>query len=668
MNIALPHLCEPILTDAGAKPVIVVGGGPVGVRAAQELSRRGRRVILFNAERWRPYNRVKLTPLIAGEAEIGAVYFSERFPGPGSVERHDQTTIVDIDRAAHTVTTGRGQVFAYDKLVLALGSHAFIPPIAGADLAGVYAFRNFDDAEKLVARSMAAREVVVIGGGLLGLEAARGMARRGAHVTVVEHESRLMPRQLDEAAGAALKRRIAVMGVEVLTGVRVASIDGTWRVSGITLAGGIKVPADTVVVCTGVRANIQLPKGVGLAFHRGVVVDDELRTSDPDIYAVGECAEHNGTVYGLVGPGFEQAAAAVASITGTPVVYGGSVPATKLKVLGADVFSMGDFESAAQIPGVKTITYESAEAGVYRRIFLENGRLVAALGVGPWPESGRLQQAVADRARLPFWAFWSFRRTGRLWRERAEGAAAMPAGAIVCNCTGVTKGTIDNAITLGATTIDEVRGATSANTVCGTCQPLVMELLGAGGAPAKAEPVKWWRWVSAFSAVAVLAALATLLVPRVPVPDSFETGKQLRDLWFNSITKQWTGYALLGITAAAALIGLRKRIGLFKRLGGYQAWRLVHLALGVLAAGALVVHTGFRLGSNLNLALMACFTLMLAFGAVSGLITGGEHKLREADIVGAADKPRALPLWVHILALWPLPLLLAFHILSVYSW
>ncbi|MEM8752921.1 MAG: FAD-dependent oxidoreductase, partial [Pseudomonadota bacterium] len=349
-------------------PVVVVGGGPVGIRTAQELSRRGARVVLFNAERWRPYNRVKLTPLLAGEAQVGAIYLSDYFPKPGGVDRYDGASVVDIDRDAREVLTSTGRVVRYSKLVLALGSRAHRPALPGSTLEDVFVFRDMNDAEALLARAFAARRVAVIGGGLLGLEAARGMARRGAEVTVIEHESRLMPRQLDDDAGAILKVRIEALGTRVLTGVRVASIDGADRVQSVTLSDGERVPADTVIVCAGVRANIQLPSAIGLDVGRGVMVDDRMRTSDLHIFAVGECAEHDGVVHGLVGPGFEQALAAAEVIAGDgDIRYRGSTPATKLKVLGADVFAMGDFESVEQLPGVASHVWRDDEAGLYRR-------------------------------------------------------------------------------------------------------------------------------------------------------------------------------------------------------------------------------------------------------------------------------------------------------------
>jgi nitrite reductase (NADH) large subunit len=361
------------------------------------------------------------------------------------------------------------------------------------------------------------------------------------------------------------------------------------------------------------------------------------------------------------------------TITGPPdgaegqaSLYSGSVPVTKLKVLGAEVFSMGDFESAEQQQGVTSLDWRDAEAGVYRRIFIRRGRLVAALGVGDWPEATRLQQAVGEQAAAGLIACWSFRRTGRLWPSRDDAVTAWPGSAIVCNCTGVTKGAISDAITLGAASLDDVRQVTSANTVCGSCKPLVQELLGQG--TAAPEPIRWWRTLLWVSGIAGLLALATALLPRVPMRDTFVVGDVWFKMWFDGVWKQWSGYILLGLTAGAAILGLRRRIGWLGRLGGYDSWRMIHLFIGVVAAIGLFAHTGFRLGSGLNFWLMLSFCASLIFGAVAGLATGGEHKLLENNVGSAKAPPRSLPHWVHVLALWPLPVLLAFHILSVYSY
>ena len=647
--------------------IVIVGGGPIGTRAAQELSKRGYHVTLLNAERWRPYNRVKLTPLLAGEAQLGQIYSSEYAPRPGRIDRFDGVSAIDVDRDSKQVLGSNDRTYSYSKLILALGSRAFVPNIEGSKLSGVFSFRNFNDVELLIARSMSARNVVVIGGGLLGLEAARGMAKRGAKVTVIEHENRLMPRQLDLAAGNTLKERIEAIGIDVVVNQRVQSINGNSRAEYIMLGNGEEILADTVIVCTGVRANTQLPAAIGLSHNRGVIVDDQMRTSDPDIYAIGECAEHNEHVYGLVGPGYEQTSIAVGDISGDiGNMYLGSTPTTKLKVVGADVFSIGDFESIEQQPGIKSYIFKDAEQDVYRRLLISRGKLVAALGVGDWPEATKLQQAVADGKSVWPWQLWSFARKGQLWSDADDSVASWPKETIICNCTGVTKGAISDSITLGASTLEEVRTATSANSVCGSCKPLIHELLGQG--EVKPEPVKWWKALLAISALGALIALSTLLLPRISLNDTYIVDDFWFDLWFDTIWKQYSGYTLLGLSVAAAIIGLRKRVNFLSKLGGYQAWRLVHLIIGFTAALVLVWHTGFRLGSNLNLFLMASFLITLIFGAVAGLITGGEHELKDRGISANNAKPRTIPMWVHIIAVWPLPVLIAIHVLVVYMY
>lgn len=644
-------------------PVVVIGGGPSGIRVTQDLARKGFPVVLFNAERWAPYNRVKLTPLLAGDVQLGHVFQEPSFPEDSDVTVHTGRSIVAINRSKRQVKCQQGKTWRYSKLVFCTGSRAHIPAIPGIDLAGVYTFRKLNDVETLMARSFRSRRTVIIGGGLLGLEAARGMANRGAETWVVEHESHLMPRQLDLAGGTLLATRIVGMGITVRTGHRVLSIGGDERVEWIELSSGEKIPCDSVIVCTGVIANIEMARDADLAVNRGIRVNAQLQTSDPDIYAVGECAEFDGIVHGLVGPGLEQAAVASAHIAKEDVIYEGSMPTTKLKVVGSDVFSMGDVEQLDQRPTLKTFTYSRPNKGIYRRIVLHRGRLVGALSVGPWPDINRLQQEIRKNTYLMPWEIVRFRISGCLWPDRQdESVLDWPAAATVCNCTGVTRGQLGDAISAGCNTLAALRLETKASTVCESCKPLLEELLGSD---VTHEPVGRFKPVAVLSVLAAVAALIVLFIPRWPVAESVQAATQIDWLWLDGYWKQVSGYTLLALAALAAFISFRKRIRKFT-LGGYDGWRLVHVAIGLAAVLTLFVHTGFRLGSNLNMWLMGTFLAVSAVGAASGLVTATEHLLLNGPLKGQRKLPRRIPVWLHILAVWPLPLLLIFHILSVY--
>jgi len=642
-------------------PVVVVGGGPSGLRAAYELAKRSIPVVLFNAERWRPYNRVKLTPFLAGEVQIGRVYQGNVFPAGADITQYDNQAVVAIDRTAHTVENQFGRRWRYSKLVLCLGSRPHIPPIPGRELSGVYRFRNFDDVEKLVARTMRSRRTVVIGGGLLGLEAARGMSLRKVKTIIVEHEPHLMARQLDHEGGLALGAAIERMGLDVRTGCSVKSIAGEGRVERILLSTGEPIPCDTVIICTGIRSNIELAADAGIAVGRGITVNDAMQTSDPDIYAVGECAEHDGNVYGLVAPGLEQAAVAAAHAAGERTVYRGSVPTTKLKVVGTDVFSMGDVEQLEQRTDVRTAAWRDPATESYRRLVVRRRRLVGALGVGAWDDVNRIQQAVHDRALVWPWQVLRFRRTGRLQRPRTSAPVGLwPAAATVCNCTGVTRGQLGEAIRLGAGTIEALMQETSASTVCGTCRPLLHDLLGAKPVH---EPMFGARTILAMSLLASLAALAAVLLPAWPFSSSVQARFALDQFWISGVWKQVTGFTLVALSLLIAFLSVRKRIG-WKWLGSFNWWRLAHVGLGAAALAVLFMHTGFNLGNNLNRWLMLTFLAIAVAGSITGVVASREH----AVLARGKASPRRAVTWIHILAFWPLPLLLVLHILTVYAY
>lgn len=656
----LPDHVEIARKDAAqASAVLVIGAGPVGMRVAHELNDRGLSVRVLSAEPHDPYNRVRLTPLLSGDVQVGDITLTE---AGADIDLQIGQRVVTIDRTARQVITADGSAWPYDTLVLATGSRAFVPSIPGKDRAGVYTFRTADDASALLARSLSARRVAVIGGGLLGLEAARGMRRRQCAVTVIEHSSHLMPRQLDAAGGARLAERIKELDVDVLTGVAVKEITGGDRVSGLSLSNGTEIDCDTVIVCTGVRPNIDLAKQAGLPFSRGIIVNAEMQTADPNIYAVGECAEHDGRLYGLVGPGYAQAEVAAGVIAGWPARFEGVSPVTKLKVIGADVLSVGDVEALDVRKNVRSHTWEDAEG--YRRIFIERGKLVGAIAVGPWDQSSRIQDAVQSDTTVYPWMLYRFRKAGSLWPALDMAADEMPDTATLCNCTGVNCGQVRGAMSGGCGTADEIGLKTGAGTVCGTCKPLLTEMIDAGAEP---EPLPLWKPVLGLSVLAFIGAGLPLMTAHVPLPTSYDADSLRVWLWQDNIVKQWSGFILLGLTLAAFVLGLRKRIRLFDRLGGFDAWRFVHIGIGIATLGGLFAHTGFSLGSGLNGWLGSLFALTLFLGAIAGLATAGDHELRARRIGSARKPPRRLPTWAHIIVLWPLPVLILFHVLASYA-
>jgi nitrite reductase (NADH) large subunit len=435
----------------------------------------------------------------------------------------------------------------------------------------------------------------------------------------------------------------------------------------VILSGGDAVDdetiaADTVIFCTGIRSNIEIARDAGLTVGRGILVNDRMQTVDPDIYAVGECAEHDGHVYGLVSPGLEQASVAAANIAGRPKDYAGSMMTTKLKIVGVDVFSMGEVAQAEQNRDVRLVSYRSPD-GRYRRLILNRGRLVGGIGVGGWPEINRIQQKILVRDRIPLWRRWRFSRSGRLWSDAGvTPVSAWPAAATVCNCTGVTRGTLSAAIGNGCATLEGLQRETCASTVCGTCRPLLQELLGG---TAEYKPVGWMRALAVVSILSLLAGLLTLVAPVWPVSRSVQSGFTIDLLWIDSFWKQVTGFTLLGLGVLAAVLSLRKRIRKFS-FGGYDGWRLVHGVLGVSILAVLLLHTGLRLGANLNMWLMATMLAAAGIGGLAGIVTAIEHRLRRRAGGATRTAPRTIPVWLHIIAVWPLPILLSIHVLTVY--
>jgi nitrite reductase (NADH) large subunit len=655
---ALARATQPL--PEAAEPIVVVGTGPVGTRAAQELARRAPRVplVVFGNEPCVPYNRVRLSSLLAGELDWSGLVAGQELPSGPGVSARLNCGVVQIDRERRAVRDASGRAQPYWKLILATGSRPLIPDIPGIGQNHVYVFRDLRDAERLCARRMRSRRTAVIGGGLLGLEAARAMQRFNTEVCVVEHAARLMPRQLDDAGAARLLEHVRKIGIEAVLGDPVRQVLGSGAVTGLRLRSGREIECDTLIVAAGIRPNVELAAAAGLAVGRGVRVNDFLQTSDPDIYAIGECAEHDGEVWGLIAPGLEQAAVAAHNAAGARSRYRGSSVATRLKVLDLPVFSMGAVNEYSRLDLAAEFVHRDAQAGTYRKIVTERGRLVGAVALGEFPEMSRVQEMILQGRLVAPWQRWRFARAGTLWPEQEPGAVTeWPAGAVVCNCTGVTRGEIARACAAGCRTVEEVSLATRASSVCGSCRPLVAELAGAAG---PAEPVRGWKALLGAGGIALPVAAALAAVIAVPYAATVQVPWQWDVLWRESFWKQASGFTVLALAVALSALSLRKRIRRFT-LGDFPVWRVAHAVLGAATLAGLLVHTGGRLGSNLNFMLMAAFLGAVTVGGVAGGVIALEHRLG-----GAAARLRRSSLWTHILFAWPIPVLLGFHVFKTY--
>ena len=463
--------------------LVVIGNGMAGCRAVEEVLARdaGRfRITIFGAEPRVNYNRIMLSPLLAGEKSFDDIIINgHEWYADNGIDLVAGDPVVAINRVDRTVTAKSGRVESYDRLLIATGSDPFIIPVPGHDLPGVITFRDMDDVGAMLEAANRGGDAVVIGGGLLGLEAAHGLSLRGMKVTVLHLMPTLMERQLDEAAGWLLKDALESRGQTILTGADTAEIIGNGKVEGIRLKDGREIPASIVVMAVGIRPNVKLAREAGLDLGRGIKVDDHMVTSDPAILSVGECVEHDGQVYGLVAPLWDMCRSLADGLVAAPSGYRGSVTSTKLKVAGLDVFSAGDFSGGE---GCEDIVLRDATRGVYKRVIVKDDRIVGAVLYGDTADGNwyfdllkKGEDVAPIRDALIFGQ--AFASGGGAAANPLDAVAALSADAEICGCNGVSKGQVMACIAGGAGTLDAVRATCKASASCGSCTGLVENLL-----------------------------------------------------------------------------------------------------------------------------------------------------------------------------------------------
>ena len=469
--------------------LVMVGNGMAGVRTLEELIKLAPDlydITVFGAEPHPNYNRILLSPVLAGEQTLPDIVLNDlAWYKDNHITLHTGKTVVKIDRKAREVIADDGTRENYDRLLLATGSNPFILPLPGKDLEGVLTYRDIHDTERMIDAANLYTDAVVIGGGLLGLEAANGLKLRGMNVTVVHVMPWLMERQLDQTAASMLQKTLEAKGLQFRLEANTVALAGdaengnTGRVKSVKLKSGEVIPAQLVVMAVGIRPNTALAELAGLHCNRGVVVNDTMQTYDPRIYAVGECANHRGIAYGLVAPLFEMAKVCANHLAQFGIGrYSGSLTSTKLKVTGVDLFSAGDFSGG---DGTEDIVLADPGVGVYKKLVIKDDKLIGAVMVGDTIDGTWFFKLLRDgtnvsamRDRLMF----GESNLGDTGHQGQSKALTMTDAAEVCGCNGVCKGVIVKAIKdKGLFTLDEVRKHTKASSSCGSCTGLVEQIL-----------------------------------------------------------------------------------------------------------------------------------------------------------------------------------------------
>lgn len=463
--------------------LVLIGNGMAGVRTLEELLKlepEKYNITVFGEEPYGNYNRIMLSPVLADEKTIDEIMLNdEQWYVDNGVTLHKGKKVTELNRARREVIAEDGTIAPYDRLIIATGSTSFMLPLPGADKYGVIGFRDIADVDLMLEASRQYKKAVVIGGGLLGLEAANGLMKQGMDVTVVHLLDTLMERQLDKPAAGMLRQSLEDRGMKFLLEHASAEIIGEDRISGLRFKDGSEVEADLLVMAVGIKPNFELAKASGLHCERGIVVSDTMQTFDPRIYSVGECVQHRGLVYGLVAPLFEQAKVAANHLAKHGIArYEGTVTSTKLKVTGIELFSAGDFTGNEQ---TEEMVFQDVANGTYKKLVIRDNKIEGAVLYGDTIDGTWYFQLMKDSTDIS-----SFRNSilfgqahlGDSGHGDETRVAAMADSAEICGCNGVSKGDIVCAITdKKLFTLDDVRAHTKASSSCGSCTGLVESLL-----------------------------------------------------------------------------------------------------------------------------------------------------------------------------------------------
>lgn len=665
------HHKVPDRPEPSRQSLVIVGAGMATHallrRLVQQQALDHYQVTVIGEEPRPCYDRVHLTECFAGKTADDLLLDPASWYVDHDIDLITGDAVTRIERETRTVHTAAGVAKTYHRLVLATGSRPFVPPIEGVNLPGVFVYRTIEDIERIKDYAAGCQTAAVFGGGLLGLEAGKALHDLELETHILEVAPSLMPRQLNAEAGVLLKQEIEKLGVQIhlLRGAKgIEDLGGRKR---IFFDREETLEVDMIVISAGIRPRDELAREANLAIGErgGIAVDRTLRTADPRIHAIGECASFEGNLYGLVGPCYDMAEvvaknlAAMADGEAAHEEFRGASQASRLKLMGVDVSTLGIPIGKAAGASLSVTTGE----GYCRSLMIENKRLIGAIGVGPWPERERLSGAIAEGRKISQRQLRHFKEHGALW-SASEGDSILdwPAAATVCSCLNVTRGELSDALLAGCTEADALAEHTGASTVCGSCRDLLCEL---AGQPQAVVGVQRRKGLLIASVLASLLVPVFLLAGPFPFAESVQSSwRQVDYLWQDSFAKQVSGFSLLGISVLALGFSLRKRIPWFS-WGDFASWRGLHGILGTLTLVGFLVHTGLRLGHNFTLALAIVFLMLNLLGAFTGITAALESHfagVRGRQLRGWRPKLTQLHIWLF----WPLPALVLFHIISVY--
>lgn len=644
-------------------PLVIVGNGMVSWRFCQKLVAEGihskRKIIVFGEEPHAAYDRVNLTKYVNLDSLDSLLLSPLEWYAAHGIDLHLGVRIHKLDTGQKLVVDADGQTYAYGDCVLATGSRAFVPPIDGVDSENVFVYRTAADIDAIKAATAGAKRGLVIGGGLLGLEAANVLRDCEIDTCIVQAANTLMSRQLNEDGGSFLLKEVAKLGMTVKLLTFTESIQPTDLGLEVSFNKGDSLLTDLVIVAAGIAPNDELAKDAGLetAIRGGIIVNDRLQTKDPHVYAIGECVSHRGHVYGLVAPGYDMADTLAGVFAGQKTKYTGSDESCRLKLLGVEVSVFGDYMQDGQYH-----VYRGENC--YRAIVIRDKRIVGATVVGEWKQTVEIERAVRENQSISKSRIEVFEREGDLFEDlAASGVLLWPDTSVVCNCTNTTCGALKQAVIGGCQTVEQLTDTTGAGGVCGSCLPQLAEFVGESSSSfidTGASKGKWLLWAAAL--VALVFGITMLVVPPLPVPDTVQSGYyEFTQIWTESLTKQITGYTIAGISILALLLSARKRIK-FLSFGNYGFWRAVHSWFGVITMVGIFMHTGLNFGENLNLWLLICFLGLNLAGALAAVSVAAEKRF--SGRVGA--RLRGIATKAHIVFFMPYPVLLGFHIAKVY--